>query len=381
MTATATPSHEEKIAKLNAELNGHRDQTPNLPPGETVESLIAKEDKKIDLTKIKLFKEVDEQAPTPKKEGAPELVDPDAPLPDKIAAKKPEEHAVKKTLKQRAEDHETLARRQADKFRRDTKAKEEAAAARAEAAAAKAEAARVTEQNARTLALLEEATKSPEAALAFVAKHGVNAVTLAKAAVDQGKTPAQVAKSAIEEKIDAVLEENKRLKAEETARKAKEAETAAAKAQADKYEADKATFVANFTENSAAKYPTLAKLVGDKPEKIVARFIGFVHSLQAEPETAAELQANKDKYTDEVLLALFEKVTARDLAAANKASADNTTGQTTEAAPGKTKTGSTATTRRSSKRLALPANFDKLSDSEQNRLMAEYASKYAIKTE
>ena len=388
MSDVQTPAkltQEEKMAKLNAELNGHRDQTPNLPPGETVESLIAKEDRKIDLTKVKLFKDVESDAPDPKKPGA-QLVDPDAPIDGKLPNGTPTTDTTtapappRKTLKQRAEDHEALAKRQADKFRKDTKAREEATAAKARADAAEAKATELAAQNSRTLKLLEDATKSPEAALAFVAKHGVTAVTLAKAAVDTGKTPAQVAKTAIEEKIDAVLEENKQLKAENAARDKAAEDARKVAEQRAKYDADEKAFIDNFTAHSATKYPTLARLVGDRPNDIVARFIGFVHTLQARPETAAELKAHPDLYNDDVLLALYEKVTAKDLAALNKAPADDKTGQTTSAPPDK-KTGATAAPKTKGKRSALPANFDSLPNGEQNRLLAEWTSKHAIKTE
>ena len=379
---TQSPTHEEKISKLNAELNGHRHQEGNLPPGETVETLIAKEDQKVDISKIKLFKDVPSDAPDQPKEGQPALVDPDAPgakeiAPPPAALKTPAE----KSLKERASEHEKLAARQAAKFRNDRAAKDEAAAATARAVKAEAEAARLLEQNTRTVSLLEEATKSPEAALAFVAKAGVNAITLAKTAVAQGKTPEQVATSAVNEELRLLREERAALKADKEAKEKEERAKQESAAKVAKYEADKLTFIERFKEGGTEKYPTLTQYV-DSPEEIVDAFIGFVNTLRANPKTAAELEKNAAQYSDAVLLALFERVTAKKVGKfLNK---DSSSGNKT-AELGKTpgdKAGTKIAKKTSNgKRQALPANFDKLSDSEQNRLMAEWTEKYAIKTE
>jgi hypothetical protein len=370
MSATLTPEQKEaKVAALNAQLNGNRVQQPDMAPGTTVDSLIAKEDAKVDITKLKLWKDAEEQggkaAEDPNK---PALVDPDAPAPvpgvKLQGTKETPKTEEKKPLKERTKDWEALARRQQAKFLADNKARSDAESARAEAA-------RFKEQNDRTLTLLEQAQKNP---IDWLAKQGVTAVQLAKAAVTQGKTPEQTAQNALEAKVNEVLAENKRLK-DEQAQRQQQAEATA------QFAREKAAFVDAFKEGGETKYPALTKVL-DNPEQIVDEFLGFVNTLRANETTAAELRRAPELYTDEVLLSIFEKKTAKliaKLTTTQDPAGNKTAPQTTQTTPNH-KPGKIAT-KAASKQLALPKDFDRLPEADQRRLLIEYAAKYAIKTE
>lgn len=373
MSAALTPEQKEaKIAAMNSQLNGTRTQQPDMAPGTSIESLIRDEDKKIDISKLKLWKDAEEQGgKTAEDPNKPSLVDPDAPPPvpgvklQTPGEKKDPAPGEKKPLKERTKDWEALARRQQAKFLADNKAKADADAARAESA-------RLKEQNDRTLTLLEQAQKNP---IDWLAKQGVTAVQLAKAAVTQGKTPEQTAQSALEAKVNEVLAENKRLKDAQTQRE----QQANADAQ---FEREKVAFVEAFKEGGETKYPALMKVL-DSPEQIVDEFLGFVNTLRANPKYAAELARAPELYTDEVLLGIFEKKTAKLVGklTTTQDTADNKTAtQTTQTSP-TNKTGKKTATKAASKQLTLPKEFDRLPEADQRRLLIEYAAKYAIKTE
>lgn len=263
----------------------------------------------------------------------------------------------------RREERSRVAQLEADIARRDT----ELATTRGEREAA-----------ARRIAEIEEEAKDP---LAFLHKRGVKADEIGKRIIEAGSPEAVNAE--LRTKLEKIEADAKRDR-EEYADRIKKAEGQRA------YETARRALLDDF-DGAKSRLTTLAKFT---PERLEREFIETYKTIDAHPETRGQAHTYSNTEILEAmharrLLDLEESLDAIDSGELEKhltrrkpkvkteetASPASATQGTDSARPAKTLTNSMA----SSTSDDLPADFDKLSDKEQNRLLGDLYRKRAKK--
>jgi len=296
--------------------------------------------------------------------GAPPVVATETPAPDAAAAKKAKDR----------QDVTEYARREQARIARERARDAETAQLRAQVAA--------SEETKRALAQLQQQLSALEAdPLDYLEKRGVTARQLGERILKKSSPEAQ--NEEIERRIKEANDNADRIR-QELERRDTEARNAHLLAQARKqmYDAHDA---------SKDKTPLLAKKVGRDRERLVAEYMATYSELLKDPELVA---AN---YTDEEILlateerlrlkaeeelddadddALEKRLTARKARVAStaesaEASADATGRQGTETASSRKAAPLVQATSSGSSGGWRPENWDKLSDKEQNKILAE----------
>lgn len=131
-----------------------------------------------------------------------------------------------------------------------------------------------------------------------------------------------------------------------------------------KYEESKAELLEHFRENAEEAYPHLARAVAGDEDELLDEYLTLWERISKDPEYA------QHTWSDEEVLNALEQKYAR-VYAREKASPGHKTGQSGKPSSAKpsapAKPGSKRQTE--SKPFEFPANFDRLPDEEQNRLI------------